>query len=341
MADDIPSNEPASSDVAPPATNDRLRRVTDAILRSYDEVGGVNCPHGVNLPSRTAVIDLLHRAEALCFPGFHVDENLTTDKLAYVTGHKVADFASALLDEVRKDLHASVAIQSAMDAQSEAGPCDRPALAPNEQAALREKADAIVWTFLEAIPQVRACLALDIEALLEGDPAAQSKDEVILSYPGLRAILVHRIAHHFWNAGCRLVARIMHEHVHSQTGIDIHPGAQIGAYFCIDHGTGVVVGETCIIGDHVKLYQGVTLGALSVKRKFAGTKRHPTLEDHVTIYAGATILGGETVVGAHTVVGGNTWLVKSVPPYSLVESDPIVRVRAKGASASDPWHWEI
>ena len=337
MPDDH-SNATISAPTPPAAdertAKERLTAVTDAILQSCDAVGGVNCPHGVNLPSRTAVVDILQRAESLCFPGFHVDENLTTDKLAYVTGHKVADLARALVDQVQKDLHAT----DLQSRKQSAPACDDTAeVAPD----LAQRAHDVVWAFLEAIPKIRAALSLDIEALLEGDPAAQSQDEVILSYPGLRAILVHRIAHHFWTVGCRLVARMMHEHVHSQTGIDIHPGAQIGNHFCIDHGTGVVVGETCIIGDHVKLYQGVTLGALSVRRALAGQKRHPTLEDHVTIYAGSTILGGETVVGAHSVVGGNTWLVKSVAPFSVVESDPIVRVRSKGASAKDPWHWEI
>lgn len=178
--------------------------------------------------------------------------------------------------------------------------------------------ERIVEDFFEALPQVYDKLLKDIEATYSGDPAARSHDEVVRAYPGFYATAAYRIAHLMQQLGVRSVPRMITEHAHSRTGIDIHPGAIIGEHFCIDHGTGVVVGETTSIGDHVKLYQGVTLGALSVNKKDASVKRHPTIEDHVVMYAGATVLGGKTTIGHHSVVGGNVWLTKSIPPHSKV-----------------------
>ncbi|HET7899238.1 MAG TPA: serine O-acetyltransferase EpsC [Flavisolibacter sp.] len=178
--------------------------------------------------------------------------------------------------------------------------------------------EEVTRRFFDAVPEVYRLLNTDIEALLTGDPAAHSSFEVIRAYPGFYALCFYRIAHALHQLDVPLVPRILTEHAHSQTGIDIHPAAQIGEYFCIDHGTGVVIGETTKIGRHVKIYQGVTLGALSVKKEMAFTKRHPTVEDHVVIYAGATILGGETVIGHHSVIGGNVWVTESIPAGSLV-----------------------
>ena len=172
--------------------------------------------------------------------------------------------------------------------------------------------------FFDALPQIHKALEEDITGLFEGDPAAKSRTEVIRTYPGFMAIAAHRVAHQLHIMGVELIPRIISEYAHSKTGIDIHPGATIGQFFCIDHGTGVVIGETTEIGDHVKVYQGVTLGALSVDKKDAKTKRHPTIEDLVVIYAGATILGGNTVVGHNSIVGGNVWLTQSIPAYSKV-----------------------
>lgn len=180
----------------------------------------------------------------------------------------------------------------------------------------------IAEKFFKDLPQVYATMQTDAQAIMDGDPAAKSIREVIRTYPGFTAICVYRIAHQLWQAGVPLIPRILTEHAHSKTGIDIHPGARIGRYLHIDHGTGVVIGETCIIGDHVKLYQGVTLGALSVEKSFANTQRHPIIEDQVIIYAGATILGGETRIGHHSVIGGNVWLTSSVEPYTTVYHQP-------------------
>lgn len=176
----------------------------------------------------------------------------------------------------------------------------------------------ITQTFFEALPAVYARLKQDVEAMYLGDPAAQSESEVIRSYPGFYAIAAYRIAHLLHATGVRSMPRIITEHAHSQTGIDIHPGATIGSHFCIDHGTGIVIGETSLIGNHVKIYQGVTLGALSVNKEDAKKKRHPTIEDHVVLYAGATILGGDTVIGQGSIVGGNVWLTRSIPSNSKV-----------------------
>ena len=179
----------------------------------------------------------------------------------------------------------------------------------------QDKADE----FFDGIVEMYQVLNTDIEAILEGDPAAKSRFEVIRAYPGFYAIAFYRIAHAlFRNWKFPLLPRILTEHAHSKTGIDIHPPAVIGRHFFIDHGTGIVVGETSVIGDHVKLYQGVTLGALSVDKSMAHIKRHPTVEDHVIIYSGATILGGNTIIGHHSIIGGNVWLTKSIPPYTTV-----------------------
>jgi serine O-acetyltransferase len=184
-----------------------------------------------------------------------------------------------------------------------------PTKGPVNAAKLREQ-------FFDALPIIYEKLGQDIDAMYEGDPAAKSRDEVIRTYPGFYAIAAYRIAHELHSLGVLGIPRIITEHAHSKTGIDIHPGAKIGDHFCIDHGTGVVIGETSVIGDHVKIYQGVTLGALSVNKEDASKKRHPTLEDNVVVYAGATILGGETVIGKGSVIGGNVWLTSSIPPNS-------------------------
>ena len=291
-----------------------LKDVTAQIVDSYRRSGGVNHIGGVSLPSRAKVAHVLLEIEELCFPGFVLDTRLSEDNIELVTGARVAAVAEALTEQIALDL-------SAQDGST-------------PEARSRE-ARTRAFTFLAAVPDLRAALSLDVQALLDGDPAARAKEEIILAYPGVRAIAVHRVAHHFWMSGVRLLARMMSEDVHGRTGIDIHPGARIGKSFYIDHGTGLVVGETSVIGDHVKLYQGVSLGALSVARALQDTQRHPTIEDYVTIYAGATILGGNTTIGHHSVVGGNVWLVHSVPPHSIVVHESVVRV-ASTNSKSEP-----
>jgi len=208
-------------------------------------------------------------------------------------------------------------------------------------------AEAVSLRFVERLPEIRDCLAADVEAAFQGDPAAKSFAEIVVSYPSIRALAIHRIAHVLYQEGVPLLPRIMSEYAHDRTGIDIHPGARLGRRFFIDHGTGVVIGETTRIGDNVRLYQGVTLGALSPRHVEAlrDAKRHPTIENDVTIYAGATILGGETVIGEGSVIGGNVWLTESVPPGSKVVAEParhLVR-RRPGRDVADSFQlqWEI
>ncbi len=194
------------------------------------------------------------------------------------------------------------------------------------------KPEELARNFMDKLPEVKGQLDDDAAFIMEGDPAATSVDEVIITYPGFYAILVYRVANRLANAGLPLIPRILTEHAHSVTGIDIHPKATIDSPFFIDHGTGIVIGETSIIGKRVKLYQGVTIGALSVKKEMANQKRHPTIENDVIIYAGSTILGGETVIGHDSIIGGNVWLTSSVPPFSLVYHENIIKVRERNGN---------
>jgi len=207
-------------------------------------------------------------------------------------------------------------------------------LRPYEQQ-MQHTAQDVAHEFFRRLPVVNERLWLDADAIFQGDPAANSIEEVILAYPGFLATAVYRMAHEFYRLHVPLVPRLLTEYAHGMTGIDIHPGATIGEAFCIDHGTGIVIGETTVIGSNVKVYQGVTLGALSVKKSLAATKRHPTIESNVVIYSNATILGGETVVGHNSVIGGNVWLTQSVPPYSSVYNTSEVRVRSHELGSHD------
>lgn len=199
-----------------------------------------------------------------------------------------------------------------------------------------ERVEAISRALIDSLPALHQAISLDAEAILAGDPAAESLDEVISAYPGFLATATYRIAHRLHHLGLPVLPRLMAEVAHTRTGIDIHPGAEIGRSLCIDHGTGIVVGETAVIGDDVKIYQGVTLGALSVAKAAAGSKRHPTIEDRVVLYANATVLGGDTVVGHDSVVGGNVWLTSGVGPYSLVYHASQVRVRSVAEAGEAP-----
>jgi serine O-acetyltransferase len=279
-----------------------LGKCIEGLLESYERSGGVNHATGPNLPSRAAVVGALEDIETLIFPGFRQEDGIDDSNIGLVAGELVHRAAKVLVAEAER------AISYRHRVEEKSG-CP---------AACHMEARDLVLRFFEALPAMRATLMEDVEAAFAGDPAAKSVDEVILAYPGLEALVVHRIANFFWNERLPLIPRMMSERVHGKTGIDIHPGATIGRRFFIDHGTGVVIGETAVIGDDVKIYQGVTLGALSVRKEEGEVKRHPTIEDRVTVYSGATILGGKTVVGKGSVIGGNVWLTHSVPPYSKV-----------------------
>lgn len=271
-------------------------------METYGEYGMVNHTGGANLPGRESIAGIVQGLDELIFPGFRENQGLDHNNLKLITAEKVNHLARELIREVEKSLSFSV--------RSGSLSCGHEGC--------HAAAELIVESFFEELPSIRRTLSLDMQANFRGDPAAKSFEEVILSYPGFQAITVHRLAHYFWKAQVPLIPRMMSEMVHGKTGIDIHPGAEIGESFFIDHGTGVVIGETTVIGKNVKIYQGVTLGALSVKKETAGKKRHPTIEDEVTIYSNATILGGETVIGAGSVIGGNVWITASVPPHTVV-----------------------
>ena len=194
---------------------------------------------------------------------------------------------------------------------------------------LKKAPEHLAEQFFDHLPEIYDLLWLDAQAIYEGDPAAESTDEVIAAYPGFYAIFAYRIAHIFYEQQVPVLPRIITEYAHYKTGIDIHPGAHIGRSFCIDHGTGIVIGETTVIGNNVKIYQGVSLGALSVSKELAKTKRHPTIEDNVIVYSNATILGGNTVIGHDSIIGGNVWLTQSVPPYSVVYNTFESKIRSK------------
>lgn len=279
----------------------QLAQIATRIIASYDELGGCNHPDCANLPSRAQVVNALRKLITLCFPGYSGIEQVPRQDIAFFVDGTVDSVYIILREEIARAL-----IHQDLDDN-----------------AAREIADQVSLDLLEELPRLRAVLMGDVHAAYGGDPAAKEHDEIILSYPCVTAIATYRIAHELYNREVPLIPRIMSEWAHSETGIDIHPGATIGDNFFIDHGTGVVIGETSVIGQNVKLYQGVTLGALSFRRDpdghlVKGGKRHPTIEDEVVVYSGATILGGETVIGARSVIGANVWITGSVPPETKV-----------------------
>lgn len=256
------------------------------------------------IPSRDSIIDIIQRSCRILYPGYFIPRSVDEISLGYYFGEEVTAFFGLLSEQI------SLAIRHECLRYNQ--PCTH----------CEERGQEAAVEFMRHLPRLRPGLAKDVRAAFEGDPAAASYDEIIFSYPGLFAVTVYRVAHRLHEQGIPLVPRIMSEYAHSLTGIDIHPGAEIGESFFIDHGTGVVIGETTEIGDRVRLYQGVTLGALSLPRNAAQEmrhkKRHPTIEDDVIIYSGTTILGGDTVIGARSVVGGNVWITESVPPDTTV-----------------------
>ena len=283
-------------------TMDRMPRdAVDELLRTYGETGGINyLDAAATLPSRLAIESACTELMSLMFPGFRSEALVSSEDLAETTRTRVRNLQARLKKEICRSL----------------------GKIPSDEKTER-RADEILRYFLSKLPEVRKMLWTDIDAAYEGDPAAQSYEEIILAYPALEAIAIQRMAHELYSKGLPLIPRIMTEWAHSRTGIDIHPGAKIGSHFFIDHGTGVVIGETCEIGSRVKLYHGVTLGARSFQKNEHGKikkggKRHPKVEDDVTIYPNSTVLGGETVIGARSTIGGNVFLVQSVPPDSLV-----------------------
>lgn len=274
------------------------------LLRSYEDVGGINHLDGTNLPSRDALPAICQGLLTLLFPGFFDDEPLTSACVEKATRQELEKVMERLTVQMARSLHSSGVPQDSSE----------------------KKAQEIVYRFIEQLPEVRRLLLTDVQAAYEGDPAARNFEEIILAYPCIEAIAIQRLAHLLYLENVPLLPRMMTEWAHSRTGIDIHPGARIGSHFFIDHGTGVVIGETCVIGNRVKLYHGVTLGARSFPKDaegkiVKGIKRHPRVEDDVVIYPNAIILGGDVVIGARSTIGANVFLTKSVAPDTLLVAE--------------------
>lgn len=284
----------------------RLKSEIDGLLENilfdYEKGRDIDNINTFDHPQKEIVIDIVEKIRNIVFPGYFKNRTYRV--------YTVRNNTTMLLEDVLFNLIRQISIVLRYVPKYENA---------DEKTVLNE-AEKLALNFLETIPKIREYADTDVQAAFNGDPAAFNKDEIIISYPGLFAILVNRIAHELYLLNIPLIPRIMTEYAHSETGIDIHPGATIGRYFFIDHGTGIVIGETTIIGDNVKIYQGVTLGALSTRggQSLKNKKRHPTIEDNVTIYSGASILGGETVVGKNVVVGGNAFITKSIPEGAKV-----------------------
>jgi len=283
----------------------QLSEISEKIVETYEQQGGINRIDGVNLPAAEPVVDILERFLQILFPGYFGERVPARSNILFFVQSAIDTLFLKLLDEFKRACQYAQSIGK-YEGEISKTTCEEKAL-----------------SMIQCIPTIRSVLKLDIKAGFEGDPASQTLEEVISCYPFVYAIATHRIAHEIYGMEIPLIPRIMSEWAHRRSGIDIHPGAVIGHYFFIDHGTGVVIGETSEIGNSVKLYQGVTLGALSFPKNPDGSikkggKRHPTLKDHVTIYSGATILGGETVIGEESIIGANTWITSSVPARTLV-----------------------
>lgn len=307
-----------------------IRDVRDAIIRDYQKDRVIDRTDIYNQPDKNEIIDILNNLLCIVYPGFYRDKTYKIYHLEHTVSVLIEDVAFHLSKQIR------IAVRHMGEHEGD----------EKTQADFAERTSV---EFLRQIPKVREYLDTDLEAAYEGDPAAKSRDEIIYAYPGIYAITIFRLAHELFLLGVPLIPRMMTEYAHNKTGIDIHPGATIGKYFFIDHGTGIVVGETTEIGEHVKLYQGVTLGALSTRggQNLRGTKRHPTIGDNVTIYSGASILGGNTVIGEGAVVGGNAFITSSIPKGTRVsvKSQELVYISEdkplRRSELDEPWLYTI
>ena len=303
----------------------KLGELVDRIVKSYDVDERTQHIDRLYLPARSEIVQLVRDLLELLFPGFIGRQHLTRHNVAFHVG----DLLPRISEAAYRQIYLCMCY---VDETKHPAGKDHP---PSG-----DRARQVTLAFLEGIPEIREKLAGDVQGAYDGDPAALNTDEVILAYPGLLAISVQRLAHELYELGVPLMPRIMSEWAHNQTGIDIHPGARIGRNFFIDHGTGVVIGETTDIGDNVKMYQGVTLGALSFPKDERGrvirkTKRHPTVGDNVTLYANAIVLGGETVIGENSVIGGSVFVTSSVPPNSVVTfKPPELRLKSRSPKAA-------
>jgi serine O-acetyltransferase len=308
---------------------EELPALTDEIVETYATVSTINHLGHCPLPKYEEVVSAVEDLKDIIYPGYRRREGLHIGNVTYHVGDLIDSLHDKLTTQIARALQHETRVARGVSQ------CD-------DQVDYQAKGQSVTVTFLRRLPELRRRLAMDAQAAYDGDPACKGLDEAILCYPGLEAITVYRLAHELHVQGVPFIPRMMTEWAHKETGIDIHPGAKIGHHFFIDHGTGVVVGETTDIGGHVKLYQGVTLGALSFPTDADGNlirhmKRHPTIEDRVVVYANATILGGNTIVGHDCVIGSSVWLTHSVAPFTTVTIEkPSLRIRGKDAEEIKP-----
>lgn len=310
---------------------EEINYIITQLIDSYRDTGVMHDLESTRLPRHQTVVEIIRRIRSVVFPVHLEREPITEDNITGILREELAVIRDMLSEQVARCLSYR----------------QEPGVHVTEY---RERADTVVRDFVNFLPELRLRMREDVEATMRGDPAAHSHDQVAIAYPSVTALLVHRVAHFLHLEGVPMLPRVMTERAHTVTGIDINPGAKIGRFCFIDHGTGVVVGETAEIGDHVKIYQGVTLGALNLLSDASGRvtttgKRHPTVEDNVTIYANATILGGDTVIGRNSIIGGNVWITKSIPPNTKVmyeEPSSIVREgQAPAARTTLPTEFSI
>ncbi len=312
----------------------KIEAITEMLMNDYQQGRVIDEIKTFDYPDKNVVIDILEKLKMIIYPGYYRNSNYRT----YTVRNNISILTEDIIYNLIKQI--SIVLKYVPEYKNA------------DVSVLSKEAENITFSFLEKIPKIREYIETDIAAAYDGDPAAYNKDEIICSYPGLFAIFTNRIAHELFLLNVPLIPRIMTEHAHSLTGIDIHPGTTIGKYFFIDHGTGIVIGETTVIGNNVKIYQGVTLGALSTRggQNLRGKKRHPTICDNVTIYSGASILGGETIVGKGVVVGGNAFITTSIPEgakvsvksqeltYNYDSSKPVER---KDIELDSAWFYQI
>ena len=301
-------------------TEAKIKKLSADIFKDYGQGRTNDKMNAFQSPDMDIVVDMLDKLQKILFPGYYRNKNFHS--------YTVENNLQTLVEDVLFNLSRQIYMYLRY----------LPEFRDAEFRVTKDKAQEIAMEFMARIPKIRDLVETSVQAEFDGDPAAFNKDEIIFCYPGMYAIMVFRLAHEFYDLGVPMLPRIMSEYAHGKTGIDIHPGATIGRYFFIDHGTGIVVGETTIIGDNVKIYQGVTIGALSTRggQNLRSKKRHPTIEDNVTIYSGASILGGETVIGHDSVIGGNTFITMSVPPGSNVSiKSQELHISNKGKAAAE------
>ena len=306
-----------------------VKKLIDKIVDSYEAYPSISKLNAECSLNKVILIETVEKIRRILFPGFFDDKKVRSEYVRYIVGEEIESIWYNLKKQIIKAL------------------CSSSTYSECEKGALDEKAEKIVCAFMDKVPVIREYLQTDVIAAYNGDPAAYSTDEIIFSYPGIYAITVYRIAHELFELNVPMIPRIMTEHAHSVTGIDIHPGARIGKYFFIDHGTGIVIGETTVIGDNVKIYQGVTLGALSTRKgqQLRGVKRHPTIGNNVTIYSGTSILGGETVIGDNATIGGNAFIVSSISEGTKVSvKNPELQIsggKSDELKQGEFWDWVI